>query len=163
VVRHLAIALALAVGCGADEGPWLIRGTARLPACNEPAAFDLDGSTWFDDGEVTVTSAGCSLPPETTVSVCGLAWEFSQSGADVEILVDGEYRVLGRACGDALHLEGGFWLTVQDERGFCDYEDGVEVTIEREGATLVVSGDQMMGTLAVAERCTATYAVTLHR
>jgi hypothetical protein len=157
--------LSFVMGCSQDEGPAFIRGSARLPACSEPAAFDIDGSLWFDNGSVTVTSAGCEEPTGTTLAVCGLGWEVGQTGREVEIVVDHEYRILGRACGNQLHLEGGWWLSLQEPNGYCDYEEGVEVGIESGGSTLDVadSQDVMTGRLAIAERCTAEYDVTFYR
>jgi len=158
-------ALLAATGCGSVEGgpPWFVQGTARLPDCQDPPAFDLDGTTWFDEGTVTITSAGCDRPAGTEADACGLAWIATQDGADVEIIVDGEYRILGRACGDQLHLEGGWWLAIEDAAGSCDYEDGIEVGIDQGGATLAYDGAEMSGVLAISEGCSATYDVTLHR
>ena len=45
-------------GCK-DEGPYTIRGSARLPDCVESDAAPLDGTRWFDLGVVTIESAGC--------------------------------------------------------------------------------------------------------
>lgn len=161
----MAVLCALvALGCGGgDEPPWFIRGSARLPDCHETPTYNLDGTTWFDDGTATITSSGCGTPVGSTLRVCGLAWVFKQSGSSVEIVVDHEYRIVGRACGDKLHLEGGWWFAVKDERGGCDYEDGVEVGIQSGGSTLTVAGDTMTGVLAIAERCTAEYDVTFYR
>jgi hypothetical protein len=166
MARCVVLLCVLAVtACSTDEEPQLIRGSARLPDCIEAPVFDIDGSLWFDNGSVTVTSAGCEEPAGTTLGVCGLGWEASQTGQDVEIIVDHEYRILGRACGSQLYLEGGWWLTVQTANGFCDYEDGIEVGIEEGGSTLDVAAtqDQMTGKLLIAERCTAEYDVTFYR
>ena len=38
-----------------------------------------------------------------------------QDGNDVTILVDEEYRIEGRLCGNQLYLRGGWWLPVEDE------------------------------------------------
>lgn len=164
MARVFALLLAFAaVSCGVqDEAPWFIRGSARLPDCSEPATYNLDATRWFDDGTVTITSSGCSEPVGAQFSVCGLAWDFQQNGRDVEILVDHEYRILGRACGSQLYLEGGWWLALRDERGSCDYEDGTEVVIESGGSTLNVGADALTGTLAIAERCTGRYDVTFY-
>ena len=55
----------------------MIRGSARLPACVETPAFDLDGTFRVDSGMLTVTTAGCDLEVGTPVRVCGLRWDFS--------------------------------------------------------------------------------------
>ncbi len=165
--KAFALLCALVVtGCGAgDDPPWFIRGSARLPDCQDAPAYDLDGTTWFDDGTVTITSSGCGEPAGKTLGVCGLAWVFKQNGASVEILVDQEYIIKGRACSNQLHLEGGFWFTAQDDRGYCDYEDGVEAGIQSGGSTLTVADDvtTMTGILSLRERCTADYDVTFYR
>ena len=161
----LGLGVVGAFGCGGlDSGPpCIIEGSARLPACTDAPVFDLDHTTWYDEGTVTITGAGCDLAPGTEVEACGLAWAATQAGQEVEITVDGEYTIFGRACGDQLHLHGGWWLAVENDLGACDYEDGTEVGIDAGGAALTVDGNQMAGTLAISEQCPARYEVTLHR
>jgi hypothetical protein len=92
-------------------------------------------------------------------------------GQDIEILVDNEYTILGRLCGVMLHLEGGWWLPVEDE-GECTYDDdsAEEVGIQMAGSTLVVMDDELSvgglvatGTLQVRGSCEAAYDMTLTR
>jgi len=167
MVRALIVLGAVAVlGCdGGKNGLTTIHGSARLPDCAEAPGFDLDGTRWIDSGAVTVGSAGCGEAVGTVRAACPLAWEISQAGREVTLVVDGEYRLLGRACGQQLHLEGGWWLTVEDAAGACDYEDGLEVGLSAGGATLDVAAslDALTGTLRLAEKCTATYDVTFSR
>jgi hypothetical protein len=76
-------------------------------------------------------------------------------------VVDTEYRLEGRLCGEELYLRGGWWLPVQDQ-GSCTYEDdsAEEVGIQAEGNVLTVAPDEMNGTLVVQGRCAAEYEVT---
>jgi hypothetical protein len=161
--------LALLAGCPSD-GPYSISGSAVLPSCEETPARDLTG-TWFDQGTLTITSAGCEAnqaPLGTVLDTCALNWEVTQDGNSVEILVDGEYRMQGRMCGDTLHLQGGWWLPAEDELGQCNYddEDGAEVGIEMGGSSLLLQqdpggGDYFSGTLSLRETCTADYLMEL--
>ena len=100
---------------------------------------------------------------------CGLDWLFTQTGNDVTIVVDEEYRLEGRLCADRLSLRGGWWLPVVDEDvGGCTYEDdsAEEVGIMSDGNVLTVTENpmdgrlQMIGTLSVQGRCSADYDVT---
>lgn len=165
----LAGALTLACSRG-EEGVQFIRGSARLPDCTEAPAFNLDGSVWFDNGTITLRTEGCGYDPGQVVEVCALQWQFSQDGNEVGIVVDHEYRIQGRMCGDQLHLEGGWWLPVVDDEGACTYSESnaAEVGIEEEGSVLTVAEDemtgqlQMTGVLVVREACVGEYHVTLY-
>jgi len=158
------------ISCG-DEPPYFIPGSATLPSCAEPPAFDLNDSMWGDGGQVTIETTGCNnAQPGEEFESCSLTWAMTQTGQDIEILVDNEYRILGRLCGDMLHLEGGWWLPVQDE-GMCTYEEdsAAEVGIQVEGSTLVVVDDEInagliaTGTLQVRGPCEAAYDMMLTR
>lgn len=169
-MRWLAwLSIAAAAGACDSEEIAFIPGTGALPECSEGASANLDGTCWFDSGTVAVTSTGCpeAMPGETFRS-CGLAWSFTQSGNDVTIIVDGEYRIEGRFCGDQLHLRGGWWLPVEDE-GQCTYADdsAEEVGIQAGGNTLTYAAatdsnpEVLAGVLAVQGACAATYDATL--
>lgn len=166
-MRRAAFALlALLCACSADEGR-SISGTGTLPDCSEPPATDLDGTHWYDNGTISILDAGC---PGTAIgdelTVCALDWVFAQDGNEVSITVDGEYRIAGRLCGDALHLQGGWWLPVANaDTGGCTYEEdsAEEVAIQAEGNVLTVAAQQLSGTLAVRGRCNARYSVTFSR
>lgn len=152
---------------GGDSGVGSVTGSGKRADCDETPAADLDGSEWFDTGTVTVLTDGCSgAEAGDQFTSCALNWKFSQEGNDVTIVVDNEYRVLGRLCGDALTLEGGWWLPVEDE-GSCTYaEDSAEeVGIEAEGNALTVNTDEdtLTGTLVVRSACTAEYDVVFYR
>lgn len=162
--------LAVLVSCSADEGPYFIPGSATLPTCTEPPAFDLTGG-WSDNpgSIVSIRTVGCDdAPAGSEIESCPLGWEMTQTGADVEILVDMEYRILGRLCGAELHLQGGWWLPVQDA-GECTYDEdsAAEVGIQMGGSTLTVAEDEFSdslvatGILEVGGPCEATYEVTL--
>lgn len=163
------VMLAALVSCSADEGPYFIPGSATLPNCTEPPEFNLNGS-WSDNGIVEIQTAGCDdAQPGTSLESCGLRWDMTQTEADVEILVDKEYEILGRLCGTELYLEGGWWLPVQDE-GMCTYEEdsAAEVGIQMGGSILTVAEDQFgslvaTGILEVGGPCEASYDVTLSR
>lgn len=151
---------------GCKEEIYFIPGTGTLPDCNEAPVTDLNGTLWFDQGAVTIRTMGCfEAMPDDVFESCALNWAFSQDGNEVGIVVDEEYRLEGRLCGDQLHLRGGWWLPVRDEEGFC-YEDdsAAEVGIQAEGNVLMVSpGDQQMtGTLALQAvgECSGDYEVT---
>jgi len=116
------------------------------------------------------TTRGCPTSRES----CALDWAFTQDGNDVTIVVDREYRIDGRLCGDQLYLRGGWWLPVVDEDvGSCTYEDdsAEEVGILEEGNVLTVllnaplpdnpnaNGTYMTGTLQVQGRCAGQYEV----
>jgi hypothetical protein len=153
--------------CASDSSPADIQGTAKLPDCSEAPAVDLDGTHWYDNGTIEILDAGCpDTSPGDTLTVCALDWVFSQSGNDVEITVDNEYRVNGRACGDKLHLQGGWWLPVMDSGATgCSYDEdsAEEVAIEAEGNELTVTAQQMSGTLVVKGSCRARYSVTFSK
>ncbi len=162
------LALAALASCSSGGPPYFIPGSATLPTCTEPPAFDLNGS-WSDSGTVVIGTAGCDdAQPGNELMSCPLTWEMTQTGADVEILVDEEYRILARLCGTELHLEGGWWLPVQDE-GMCTYEEdsAAEVGIQMAGSTLTVAEEELSenlvatGTLEVRGPCEATYEITL--
>lgn len=164
-VRTVFLALGL-LGC--SEGPpYFISGSAKLPSCSESAAADVSG-TWFDRGQVTILTDGCRDTQAGEIHMaCSLSWAMTQQGNSVDILVDEEYTIRAQLCGSDLHLEGGFWLPVEDPPLGCTYEEdsAAEVGIEAEGATLQLNQDatQLVGTLVVRERCTAEYAVTLDK
>ncbi|MBW2405070.1 MAG: hypothetical protein JRF42_15005 [Deltaproteobacteria bacterium] len=139
------------------EDLYFIPGTGTLPECDEAPSSELDGTLWFDQGE-----------PNATFMSCALNWAFTQEGNDLSIVVDEEYRLEGRLCGDQLHLRGGWWLPVVDEDvGYCTYEDDSadEVGIMAEGNVLTyVPSDgetpaQMTGMLVVQGSCRAEYEV----
>jgi hypothetical protein len=156
--------LLIALASCAEE-VFFIPGTGTLPDCNEAPITNLDGSTWYDAGTVTILTAGCEdAMPHDTFTACPLNWEFEQEGNDVSILVDQEYRIQGRLCGDQLSLRGGWWLPVEDA-GSCTYEEdsAEEVGIEQEGNVLTVSSTVMSGTLVVRGACGAEYDVTFQR
>jgi hypothetical protein len=150
------------VGCQPDL--YFIPGTATLPDCDDAPIADLDNTLWFDQGNVTIRSDGCpGAVPDQEFQSCVLNWAFSQNGNELNIVVDEEYRLEGRLCGDQLYLRGGWWLPVRDEEGFCYEDDSAEeVGIQAEGNVLRVwPGDQQLtGTLAVQGRCAAEYEVT---
>jgi len=165
-----ALVLVALISCG-EEPPYFIPGSATLPSCTEPPAFDLNGSTWGDTGKVTIETAGCDgAQPGEVFDSCLLDWVMTQTGQDIEILVDNEYTILGRLCGDTLHLEGGWWLPVEDE-GECTYDEdsAEEVGIQMAGSTLVVMDDEFLGglvatgTLQVRGSCEGAYDMTLTR
>ncbi len=163
------ICFVLALGA-CKEGLSFIPGTGTLPECDDAPSANLDGSLWFDQGTVTITTAGCpGAEPNQTFMSCALNWAFAQNGNDISIVVDEEYQLEGRLCGDQLHLRGGWWLPVVDEDlGYCTYEDDSadEVGIMAEGNVLTYApGDggspaQMTGTLVVQGSCAAEYEVT---
>lgn len=171
VHRALGALLVITMASCGDNPPYFIAGSATLPSCAEPPAFDVDGSMWGDGGLVTIETVGCdgALPGEVFQS-CPLTWAMTQTGQDIEILVDEEYTILGRLCGDTLHLEGGWWLPVQDEM-MCTYEEdsAAEVGIQMGGSTLVIVDDEVMGglvatgTLQVRGPCDAAFDMTLFR
>jgi hypothetical protein len=162
---------ATACGIGGDGPPYFIRGTASLPPCDEAPAETIAGS-WIDEGVVEITGAGClDAEPGERYTVCGLNWELSQQANTIEIMVDNEYRIDGRLCGDKLHLEGGWWLPVRDENGSCTYqeEDASEVVIQSGGNTLELTERQngqqtyqtLEGTLSLGGTCTGRYTMAL--
>lgn len=159
------IAVPLVAACEpSDEEQVAISGSARLPTCSDPPAVTLTGN-WFDSGKLTVKTPGCRYQAGTVVEVCALKWSLTQDGNAVHIVVDDEYRIEGRLCGDRLYLQGGWWLPVENASGACTYadQDAAEVGIEQEGNVLTVSQDRMTGTLVLREACTADYAVTFAR
>ena len=161
--------IVIALGACKEE-LYFIPGTGTLPECDEAPSANLDGTTWFDQGTVTILTSGClGAEPDATFKSCPLNWAFTQTGNVVSIVVDEEYRIEGRLCGDKLHLRGGWWLPVEDEdEGYCTYEDDSadEVGIMAEGNVLTyVPPDaetpaQLTGTLVVQGGCRAEYEVT---
>ena len=163
--RILAIVALGAAGCvGGGDGLWFIPGSGALPGCTESPAQDVAGH-WYDQGTVTVRTEGCDVPAGSQHTACALDWIVETSGNDATIVVDDEYRIEGRACGDQLYLHGGWWLPVEDEIEGCTYDEdsAEEVGIEAEGNTLTIGDGVMTGTLVVRGRCTADYAITLTR
>ena len=124
---------------------------------------NLGGTLWFDQGTVKIQSEGCAdAVPDDEFEACALNWAFTQTGNDLSIVVDEEYSLEGRMCGDQLYLRGGWWLPVKDEDGFCYEDDSAEeVGIQAEGNVLTVSPEdrQLTGTLVVQGPCTAEYEV----
>lgn len=174
-MRKVCLAwLSMALGaCSITDGPpYSISGSATLPDCSDTPEMDLSG-LWFDQGIVTITSAGCEeegAPLGAMFGSCTLNWEFEQDGNDMRILVDEEYAMKGRMCGDTLHLEGGWWLPLENENGQCDYDDddGAEVGIEMGASALALEdvpggGSILSGTLALRADCSADYVVELQR
>ena len=168
-MRWLAFICILAALGSCKEEIYFIPGTGTLPDCNDAPATDLDGTHWYDNGTVTITSTGCEgTEAGDEHQSCSLDWIFTQNGNDVTIVVDEEYRLEGRICGDQLSLRGGWWLPVVDEDvGRCTYEDdsAEEVGIMSDGNVLTVAEDpmsgrlRMTGTLSVQGNCSADYEV----
>ncbi len=176
-VAHPSIVIALIAlitlgGCKM-EGVYFIPGTGTLPDCDEAPVANLDGTSWFDNGTVTIQTAGCQEAiPGDVFPACALDWVFTRDGEnlnDVTIIVDNEYRIDGRLCGDQLHLRGGWWLPVEDEDvNYCTYEDdsAEEVGIMAAGNVLTYAPAdgqapaQLTGTLVVQGSCGAEYDVT---
>ena len=171
-VALCVVSLALLLGGTCVAGPpYFIPGTGTLPDCDEAPAQDLTGR-WFDYGTVTIETEGCRDASKGEVfPSCSLDWEFTQIGNDVDIFVDNEYTINGRFCGDELHLEGGWWLPVEDEDIMqCTYENdsAAEVGIQAGGNVLTLDETEfgtpaLIGTLVVQERCRATYEITLEK
>ncbi len=170
VMRWVAcICVVIALGSCSEEVPYFVPGTGTLPECDDTPITDLNDTFWFDQGTVTIRTAGCqNAMPDDMFPACALNWAFTQDGNDVTIIVDEEYRIEGRLCGNQLYLRGGWWLPVEDEDvGFCTYEDDSadEVGIMAEGNVLTVTpagsntDAQMTGTLAVQGSCSADYEV----
>ncbi len=164
---HLCVFACTALNLSCSEGPpYFVQGSARLSDCSESPGFDYNASTWFDMGTVEILSEGCDDEPiGERIDACSLTWTMTQSGNEVSILVDEEYRINGRLCGNTLSLEGGFWLPVVDEGSGCTYEDdsAAEVGIEAEGNRLEASENELRGDLIVRERCRARYSIVLSR
>jgi len=167
----VCICIMAALGSCKEE-VYFIPGSATLPDCNDTPVTDLNGTLWFDQGTVTIVTEGCTdAAPDDTFASCALNWAFTQDGNDVTILVDEEYRIEGRLCGNQLYLRGGWWLPVEDEDvGFCTYEDDSadEVGIEAAGNVLTYSPAdaqtpaQMAGRLVLRGSCGAEYDVTFN-
>jgi hypothetical protein len=144
-----------------------IPGTGTLPDCNEAPAANLNDTVWFNQGPVTILTAGClDFAPDTMLESCPEDWYFKQDGNDIDIVVD-EYRVNGRLCGDQLYLEGGWWLSVRDEQSGCSYEDddGDDFGIQAGGNVLTYipaspetgARPQLKGVLLLEGRCGLSY------
>ena len=163
-MRRLPIVVLLLAGCAPDEGPYFIPGSAVLPSCTEAPAADLSGA-WYDNGEVEITSEGCEEAAlGERITACGLDWAVTQTGNEVSIEVDNEYEIKGRLCGDELHLEGGWWLSVDLGGTGCTYDDGVEVGIEAGSSTLTLTPEgTVAGVLEIRSACTARYDMYLTR
>jgi len=172
-ITLVALLGAASPGCAGDGPPWFIPGTASLPECTEAAAYDLNGTYFADSGTVTIVTAGCAGATVGEVfPSCSLGWDFVQQGNDIQILVDHEYEIEGRLCGDQLYLRGGWWLPVEDEDLMqCTYDDdsAEEVGILDGGNVLTVHAQDMSdfliaeGTLKVGGPCEATYAIELRQ
>jgi hypothetical protein len=165
-IAFFAGSLLSACGPGGGPGdPYFIPGSGSLPDCSDPPAEDLT-DTWYDNGTITIADDGCAgTTAGEMLTVCALQWRFTQTGNDVDILVDNEYRVDGRICGDTLHLRGGWWLPTEDEGFGCTYEEDTaeEVGIQAEGNTLTLVDGQLVGTLVVRGGCSASYDATFSR
>lgn len=166
----ICICILAALGSCKEELSF-IPGTGSLPDCNDNPVIELDSTLWFNEGMVTVLTAGCQgAEPEEMLASCPENWAVTQNQNDLDIVVD-EYRLNGRVCGDKFYLEGGWWLSVQDEQGACWYEDddGDEFGIQEEGNVLTFSPadpqtgtlDQWKGTLVMQGRCRVSYDATL--
>jgi hypothetical protein len=153
------------------KGLAFIPGTGALPDCNEPPITDLDDTVWFNIGPATVLTAGClDIQPDTVFQSCPENWAFTQDGNEIDIIVD-EYRVKGRLCGDQLHLEGGWWLSVANEQGGCSYgdDDGDEFGMQAGGNVLTyIAGNpdiggvpELRGVLLLEGSCRVSYDTTL--
>ncbi|RLB56214.1 MAG: hypothetical protein DRJ42_04005 [Deltaproteobacteria bacterium] len=167
VITSTAAAVLVVIGgCSLLEGPpYFIPGSATLPDCTEAPAVDVTGR-WFDGGELTIQTDGCAgTAAGDVLTVCALDWQMTQSGAEVSIVVDEEYRLEGRVCGDQLYLQGGWWLPTEDPPYGCTYEDDTaeEVGIEAAGNVLRLADARLAGTLVVRGGCLAEYAMALER
>lgn len=158
------------VALGSCKGTAFIPGTGTLPDCDAPPATDLNDTVWFNIGPATVLTAGCQdVEPDTEFQSCPENWAFTQDGNDIGIVVD-EYRVNGRMCGDQLYLEGGWWLSVANELGGCDYDDddGDEFGMQEGGNVLTytpANADtgafaQLNGILLLEGNCSVSYDTT---
>jgi hypothetical protein len=172
VMKLLSCVCAIFVLAGCKD-PAFIPGTGRLPDCDEPPVANLNGTVWFNLGPVTVLTAGClDVQPDTMLDSCPENWAFTQDGNDIDIVVD-EYRVKGRFCGDQLYLEGGWWLSVADERGSCWYEDedGDEFGIQAGGNVLTYTASnpengglaELTGVLLLEGDCIVSYDATFQQ
>jgi len=150
----------LALGSRNDE-PSFIPGTGALPDCDEAPLANLDGTIWSDRGLVTIRSLGCDVTPGVPFEACGFYWSFKQDGNDVRIIVDDQYRIEGRLCGDELHLRGGWRLPL--ELGLvCGSRPDLagEVSIQANGnVARVLSATEMKGTLIVQGSCSLAYQI----
>jgi len=171
-MRWLACACAV-FALASCKDPAFIPGTGTLPDCNEPPVTDLNDTVWFNTGPATVLTAGClDVEPDTEFESCPENWAFKQDGNEIDIVVD-EYRVNGRFCGDKLYLEGGWWLSVRNERGGCDYgdEDGDEFGMQAGGNVLTYTASnpessgfaELTGTLLLEGNCSVNYEATFQQ
>ena len=169
VMKFLICACAVFVLASCKD-PAFIPGTGTLPDCNEPPVTDLNDTVWFNTGPATVLTAGClDVEPDTEFESCPENWAFKQDGNEIDIVVD-EYRVNGRFCGDKLYLEGGWWLSVRNELGRCDYgdDDGDEFGMQAGGNVLTYSASnpenfgfaEMTGVLLLEGDCSVSYDAT---
>ena len=171
-MRWIACICIIAALGSCKEEQSFIPGSGTLPDCDDMPIIDLNGTCWFnDDGPVTIRTEGClDADPNDMFTSCPENWAFTQDGNDVSIVVD-EYRVNGRLCGDQLHLEGGWWLSVKDEQGRCWYEDddGDDMSIQKEGNVVTFTpaadpnDETMTGLLLLEGSCEVDYAVTFRR
>jgi len=165
----VAVVALLATGCPTGgtgpDGLYFIPGSGALPTCADTPAGDLTGE-WFDNGMLTIRADGCAgTMAGDVLTVCALNWQMTQTGNDVAIAVDNEYRIDGRICGDQLHLHGGWWLPTEDPPFGCTYEDDTaeEVGIEAAGNVLTLAENRLVGTLVVRGGCQAEYAIEMDR
>ena len=162
-MRWVASVCSLIALGSCNDDVYFIPGTGEVPECNETPVANLEGTVWTDRGLVTIRGPGCDVTPGVPFRPCGVYWAFRQDGNEVTIIVDGEYRIEGRFCGDELHLRGGWWLQLQLGLAVCQSRDDLagEVSIQAEGNVLRVSGTEMTGTLAVQGGCALEYEVAL--
>ena len=58
--------IVIALGACKEE-LYFIPGTGTLPECDEAPSANLDGTTWFDQGTVTILTSGClGAEPDAT-------------------------------------------------------------------------------------------------
>ena len=164
------ICVCILFALGSCKGEDFIPGTGTLPDCNDDPVVNLNGTLWFNQGTVTILTAGCAdEEPDAMLESCPENWALTQTGNDLDIVVD-EYRLNGRICGDKLYLEGGWWLSVTNEQGACLYgdDDGDEFGIQSEGNVLTYTpadaltgtGAQLKGILRLQGSCGASYDAT---
>jgi len=153
----------IALGSCSDESSFL-PGTGTLPDCDEEPLANLDGTFWSDRGLVTIRSPGCDVTPGVPFEPCGSHWSFKQNANDLTIIVDDQYRIEGRLCGDELHLRGGWGLPL--DLGFvCGSRADLagEVSIQAEGNVVrVLSATDIRGTLIVQGSCSLAYEIDFH-
>jgi len=162
VIAMIALIALITLGGCKMEGVYFIPGTGTLPDCDEAPVANLNGTGWFDNGTVTIQTAGCQEAiPGDVFPACALDWVFTRDDEnlnDVTIIVDNEYRIDGRLCGDQLHLRGGWWLPVEDEDvNYCTYEDdsAEEVGIMAAGNVLTYAATRLTSSVPTSPETSA--------